>query len=253
MGEAEPFSISPSALQFQLPIRMVLSGSSGVGKSFFLKELIEKSYYMMNRPFSAIYYFYVVLNPTIREIAKNPKVILKQGFSLDQISGHDGKSDILCVIDDHLSRPIYHELAELFANDSRAKLISICLLTQNLYTKSGNAGRFNRDILVNRSHSVVFPCWQDIAMVQSIARNSVLDYNRVMAAYNKISHEKDADEFGVASESSDEEIDGDDDEYKKRERHSHLVIDFTLSCRAELRLRSKIYFMEEATELFWPV
>ena len=151
MGEVEPFSISPSSLQFQLPVRIVLSGSSGAGKSFFVKELIEKSYYMMNRPFSAIYYFYVSLNSTILEIAKNnPKVILKQGFTLDQILGHDGKSDILAVIDDHLSRPIYDQLADLFAIHSRQSSISVCLISQNMFTKVANASRYNREVLMNR-------------------------------------------------------------------------------------------------------
>ena len=100
---------------------------------------------------------------------------------------------------------------------------------------------------------MVFPCLQDIAHIQAIAKNSVLNYSRIMYAYNKISNEKEADEYGVPCDSSDSEIEGDDDEHTKRRRHSHLLIDFTINCRPETRLRSKIFFMEEATELFWPI
>lgn len=252
MAEKHPYSISPSSLQISLPFRMILSGSSGAGKSHFIMELIDKEYYMFSEPVSAIYYFYVTMNSTIKKISKMPKVILKNGFSLDQVSGHDGETHIWVIIDDHLTRPIYHDLANLFANNSRAQNISVTLLTQNMYTKAGNAAKFNREVLVNRTHSVVFPCRQDDAMVQAMARNSSIPYSRIMGAYHLSSNSKiTGEEFGV-DDNADEDIES-DDEHTKRQRHSHLLIQFTPGTKPELELRSKIFFMEETTELFWPL
>ena len=164
--------IQEEDLKISCPARITIVGASGSGKSEITRRLIENEY-MFKIPFESVLYFYNEENSTIKKIRQNPKVELKQGFDYDMIlekpktGGH-----FLVVIDDHMTASIYHHLAEIFAVKSRALNFSVILITQNLFTKGGNAKNYNRDILINSTHSCLFANRRDQLGVMSIARAS---------------------------------------------------------------------------------
>ena len=91
------------------------------------------------------------MNQTIQEIGQKDGVILKKGFSLDQVKGYDQKSGNhqFIVIDDHQNANCYREVAILFAQHSRHRNVSVALLMQNCYSQAADARKYNRDILIN--------------------------------------------------------------------------------------------------------
>lgn len=191
------------------------------------------------------------MNKTIEKIGQRDHVTLKKGFSLDQVSGHDPTlGHLWIIIDDHMAQPIYHDLSILFANTSRAKNISVTVLTQNLYSKAGDSGRYNRDILVNRNVLVLFNSRQDEQMVQSVAKKCNIPYNVLLSAYHLACNGKTAAEYGVADD--DESNFDDEDEATKKKKYSHLMIILTPNTLKEVELRSNSFFMEEHTILYWP-
>ena len=77
------------------------------------------------------------MNDTVAEIGQKDGVVLKKGFSLDQVNGYEQKSGNheLIIVDDYMNSKYYKELSILFANKSRHRNISVALLTQNSYSQ----------------------------------------------------------------------------------------------------------------------
>ena len=220
--------LDESALKITVPFRMNITGASGVGKSHFVVRLIENENYLLATPTDSIIYFYNELNPTIKKLENNPKVTLKKGFDYDLILDNQPTHHLLCVIDDHINSEIYHHLSELFAVKSRALNISVCLLTQNIFSKGGNARQFNRDILINSTHTCIFENKRDKLSVMSIAKASFpTKYKYFMESYHSA-----CDSFS----------DG----------HGYLFLSLSPQTNKQVELRTKIFFNEEVTILFWP-
>ena len=138
ISKKKHFRISPASLQIAMPMRMILSGSSGAGKSYFIKRLLDTRHYMFQYPITPpILYFFNTMNDTVAEIGQKDGVVLKKGFSLDQVNGYEQKSGNheLIIVDDYMNSKYYKELSILFANKSRHRNISVALLTQNSYSQ----------------------------------------------------------------------------------------------------------------------
>ena len=223
--------IDQSSLAIQIPCRLLIYGQSGVGKTHFTVRLIENEQYLFDKPINSIIYFYNELNSTIKKLEKNPKVTLKQGFDYDMVLDHQvsqASPHLLIVVDDFMNSNIYDKLSELFAVKSRALNISVCLLTQNIFSKGGNAQKYNRDILINSTHTCIFQNKRDKLGVMSIAKASFpTQYKYFMQAY-----------YSACESSSD--------------GHGYLFLSLSPESKKEVELRTKIFFNEEVSILFWP-
>ena len=140
-----------------------------------------------------------ILNDTIRDIGARPKVTLIQGFSIEYIQNWPAERRLWIIIDDHLVKNIYHEIADLFAVQSRGNDISVTLLTQNLFTKSGNAANFNREIIINRNYAVFMKCKADTNQIKNTAKSIHLSYHTFMAAYFQATGYKMGEDYGKVS------------------------------------------------------
>lgn len=209
-------------------------------------KLIDNAYYMLDKEIDKILYFYNIINDTIKEIGERQKVTLVQGFSLDYIKDWPKEQRLWIIIDDHLVKEVYHEIADLFAVHSRGKDICVTLITQNLFTKAGNASKYNRDLVINRSYSVFFPCKADDNQVKTVARSCHINYYTFMSAFFLATGYKMGHEYGKVSELEQ------DNETKKKNAHKYLMLSLTPYTKPEIELRSDIFFREENTLLFWP-
>ena len=219
---------------------------TGSGKSYFILKLIDNDHYMLDKEIHKILYFYNILNSTVREIGTRSKVQLIQGFSMEHIKDWPKEERIWIIIDDHLVKNIYHEIAELFAVHSRGNEISVTLITQNLFTKSGNAKNFNREMLINKNHSVFFRCKADDNQIRNAAKSCHLPYHVFMASYYLATGYKMSHEYGHAPEIEETE------EEKKNNAHRYLLFSSTNYTLEEVELRSCIFWREEETKLYWP-
>ena len=220
--------ISENDLRLTSPCRMIVNGQSGVGKSYFTVTLINNRHYMFQKPVDKVIYFYNELNPTIRLLEKDPSVSLIHGFDYEMLLENPPSRHLLVIVDDHLNANCYDKLSELFAVKSRALNISCCLLTQNLFTKSGNAKSYNRDILINSTHSCIFNNKRDKLGVMAIARASFpTKYRYFMDSY-----------YSACEESTD--------------GRGYLFLSLSPESKPEIELRTKIFYRSELTILFWP-
>ena len=138
------------------------------------------------------------------------------------------RGHLLVIIDDHLHAPIYHSLADLYAIKSRSKTISVLLLTQNLFTHAQNAGRYNKEILMNSTLTILFCNRRDSSISRRIGQTIFSGrFQFFMSVYKS----------AVCEDNS---------------QHKYLAIFTDPSTSRKCELRSNIFFEEETTILFWP-
>ena len=128
-------------LRFRHPCCLLISGTTGAGKSHFVKNLIECG--GANTTFDFIYYFM----PKIEDLDIAPptstEMFLEQGLPKDDwVKAHlkKGEKKCLVVVDDQwqksLDCPVMYQL---LTHDRRHLDVSLCFISQNFFEKSNNA------------------------------------------------------------------------------------------------------------------
>lgn len=189
------------------PFRLLISGSSGTGKTTFLRQLLAEYRETMtiNKPTLRVLYMYGQEQQIFREpIASNVIVEYVKGFTED----FDEKPDII-IIDDLMSEAGEDKrLTALFTKGSHHMSISVCYLIQNLFFK----GKESRTISLNASHIVAMRNPRDKLQLQVLGR-------QIFPQRSKF--------FNAVLDSA------------LSEPFSHLLIDLSPSCPDDLRLRQR--------------
>ena len=137
--------------KLEKPFRLIVAGGSGSGKSYFVKQLVEKSHF--ESPFDHISYVYpdyLDECPTEFDVDQN----------IESLAGLPDKSyftalkpNSLVILDDLMVEASKCEdLTKLFTVIARKKNISIILIVQNIYQQ----GRQFRNIRLNATGIVLF-------------------------------------------------------------------------------------------------
>lgn len=127
-------------LRFRHPCCIFISGTTGAGKSYFVKNLIECG--GTDVTYDNIYYFMPRMEQLDIVPHKNQEMFYNQGMpEEDWINAHlkNGKKNLL-IIDDQwhkcLENPIVYTL---LTHDRRHLGVSLCFISQNFFEKSKNA------------------------------------------------------------------------------------------------------------------
>ena len=182
---------------------------------------------MLQNPADRIVYFYTDLNPQIKEIGTYEKVELVQNFDPDVITDHTDNSHLWIIIDDYILQPIYHHLAEIFCVKSRSRNCSISLLTQNLFSQAAaNSKKYNREILLNSTITVLFQNKRDESLVSSVAKTAFpRRYRYFLQSYQ------------LACESG--------------KGHGYLCIRTAPGVSKKVELSTNVFYYKENPILFW--
>lgn len=217
-------TITEKDIKIPTPFRMSLIGASGSGKTSFILKLIEYEERMLDVPCSKILYFYTVSQPKVDALKNNRKVFLYEGYDHDLVLAQNSKAHTLVIIDDHMTENIYKDLAELFAIHSRHRNISVAFLTQSAYFKGADASKYNREILINSSHTVLFRNMRDRHGIVNIGRAA---FPTKMKFYMSCVDDAMKDPYG------------------------YLFIAANAEVLNHLRLRTNIFFPEEVPIVYW--
>ena len=153
--------------KFSSPFRIILSGSSGSGKTFFAGKLLESN--LFEDDIQNIFYYYPCYLKEApvnwHEIMKCP-VIYNVGLpSKNELAELPAKSCV--VIDDSFDEAIKSSAIDhLFRVISGKKQISVIIMTQNNFSK----GRYGREIRNSCNFSVLFRNCCDTTINESITR-----------------------------------------------------------------------------------
>jgi len=139
------------------PFRMIVAGSSGSGKTYVVKQMLEHMDEVFGHTFDKIKYCFKAPDPLIYEVTANlPQIEPCDGIPLDYIANpgaYKGPEEHVLLILDDLIHAASKSAAvdQLFAVNARHWNISVILITQNIYIKSP----FMVNISLNTTHMIV--------------------------------------------------------------------------------------------------
>ena len=153
--------------KLSFPFRMILSGSSGSGKTFFAGELLKAD--LFEDKITNIYYYYPCYlkeAPVNWHETMTVPVIYNVGLpNKSELSELSPKSCV--VLDDSFDEAIKSSAIDhLFRVISGKKQICVIIMTQNNFTR----GRYGREIRNSCNFSVLFRNCCDTSINENIAR-----------------------------------------------------------------------------------
>ena len=132
-------------VRFAHPCSLLIAGSTGTGKSNFVKNIIECD--GIKGDIKHIYYFMPRLEPIDVKPGANQHLYLLEGLPsqewVDDTFEIESDSKSLIVIDDLWSACIEHNVCEYLLTYGRRHLgVSLIFVAQNFYEKSKNYHNF---------------------------------------------------------------------------------------------------------------
>jgi hypothetical protein len=138
----------------------MVSGPTGCGKSYFVRELIKNQARVIDTKFKEIIWCYGEWQAMYDELRE--EVTFNKGILKDLPT--DGEPRLI-VIDD-LMREADGNVVDLFTKGSHHRNLSVLFLTQNLFHK----GKAQRDISLNAHYMIVFKNPRDAGQIIFLAR-----------------------------------------------------------------------------------
>ena len=161
---------------FRAPFTLIVSGQSSSGKSTFVLNFLLNASRLVDQKFDYIVWFYGIETKLTKQLEKG-KIIknirLHKGLpeNFDDFIQKDKRG---CFILDDLARETSNSslVAELFFQKSHHNLVSVILITQNLFFE----GKERKNLLRNAHNLCIFNNPLDNSIVFSLA-NKVLPHH----------------------------------------------------------------------------
>jgi len=159
-------------LKFQVPGSLLVSGSSGSGKTRWIHDLLKKDHDLraggiagqglFEKPFDNLILFYQQYQPIYDDIAALfPKAHMSQGVQWEDVDALDGSLQTCLFLDDMMSSLADDmRLSDLFTS-GRHRLISPFFLVQNLYVQ----GKAMKGVHRNVNYLLLFRTPRDARMI----------------------------------------------------------------------------------------
>lgn len=147
--------------------RLLVAGPSMAGKSVFVAKLINFLKEMTDVRFSKIIWCLGEKNAKPSNLKWTNKIKFIEGIpDFDKLTSKNNKKHVLIILDDLMNESNNEKVCEIFTRGSHHKLISIILITQNIFYK----GKFCRDISLNSNYIAVFKNPRDKSQFSYLAR-----------------------------------------------------------------------------------
>ena len=175
--------------KFHFPCRMLISGSSGTGKTSFTLKLIEKSYF--SKKIRHLHYFGCLSQASEKldwhTRLENVRVSYYEGLPSADFFDNIEKNSLV-VVDDMYEEAINSpEISRAFRVDSRHKKFGIILITQSIYEK----GRFSKSIRNNCEIFVLFRNFGD-----ALTNSRLCSQLDLKARFKRCSRDADVSKYG---------------------------------------------------------
>ena len=155
-------------LRMQAPFTCIIAASTGSGKTYFVKRLLENAETMINPAPVNIIYCYGQYQPLYDEMKRTvSNVNFIEGLPDDVNSYFDPRQHSILIIDD-LSQELTDsiQLVNLFTKGSHHLNLSVIFICQNMFLQ----GKFMRTMSLNTHYFVVFRNARDKSQITHLAR-----------------------------------------------------------------------------------
>lgn len=157
-----------SLVKFQSPMTAICAGSTGLGKTTYVKRILENASEMFTLPPQRIYYCYSIWQNAFDEMKKTvPNISFQQDLPDESDFLADKNVHTLWIIDDKMDEVADCKLMQkIFTVLSHHTLTSVIFVLQNLYQK----GKMMRSISLNSHVFFIFKNARDSLQIQTLAR-----------------------------------------------------------------------------------
>uniref|UniRef100_A0A158P4L8 AAA+ ATPase domain-containing protein n=1 Tax=Tetranychus urticae TaxID=32264 RepID=A0A158P4L8_TETUR len=143
---------------------MLIAGPTGSGKTYFIRDMINKAGYICDPAPKKITYLYGEYQKIFNSMTD---VKFIEGLQEEVIKNAGGEEPEWIVIDDLMLEASNQTfISNLFTKGSHHRNISVILVTQNFFMK----GRESRNISLNSQYVVCFKNPRDKSMITNIGR-----------------------------------------------------------------------------------
>jgi hypothetical protein len=156
---------------FEAPTTMSISGTTGSGKTYWVKKLLtfSKELFSDKPPFKILYCF-GLWQPQYEEMENNiPNITFNKGLpTISQIESISAeKKHSIVVLDDLMSEVVKNsEIEHLFTRGAHHKNLSIIFLNQNMFCQGKNAKTIN----LNCHYLVLFKNLRDSSQIRRLGQ-----------------------------------------------------------------------------------
>ena len=140
------FEFTESDFKFKSPFGMIISGSSGSGKTTFLMRFLKETQSLVNPPPKSVLYCYSEYHDNI-PIMQNGGVKIHEGIPDENLLNTLEKPSLV-ILDDLMTNVSEAYLTALFTKKSHHKNMCVMFLTQDIFQKKGKVARNNSQYIV---------------------------------------------------------------------------------------------------------
>lgn len=152
--------------KFKWPFRIIISGSSGSGKSVLLGEILKEREKIIDQKIDRIVYCakFKTSVPVLLRDDKN--IIFHEGLPTEEMIENDSGEKVLFCLDDLLETAFSSDIVSRLYTQGRNRNLSCILITQNLFPRYPNA----RNISLNANYIIVFRNLRDSSSISHLAK-----------------------------------------------------------------------------------
>lgn len=218
-------AVQTMTLQWLHPFTSLVSGPTGAGKTWFVKEFIQNLDAMVDVTIHEILWFYgekQSFHNNIKEISPVPIDFIQGMPELEKVAAESSPPPRLVVIDDLMVEGGGGKVIDFFTKGSHHRNLSVIFLLQNIF----HQGKAMRDVSLNSHYIVLFKNPRENAQVGYLAR-------QIDPQNSKFIQESYADATSMP--------------------HSYFLIDMKQSTPDYLRYRNNIFPNLEYTNIYIPI
>lgn len=156
-------------IPLEYPFRMLISGSSGSGKSHLVGKIILNRHRLFKTQIDGVIYcskFKTSIPESLRHL-EGSFLHFHAGCPTEELENVEGENKII-IVDDLLEQAMRSEIVSDMVTQGRNRKLAIIILVQNLFPQLPKA----RTISLNMNYVVIFRCLRDSSAIMPFARQT---------------------------------------------------------------------------------
>lgn len=204
-------------LRFHHPLNALIAGSSGSGKSYLMKRIVENRKHLFDEDFEQVVWHYSEWQNIYDDLAQNHGVQFVEGLpSMDLYPPNSGPKLVVC--DDFMDQLKHPDFLKIAIKGSHHRSLSFFILTQSIFPPN------MRQISLQAHYVIVMKSVRDLAQIRTFCMQvEPTNWRALMEAYSDAT----------------------------REGHSYLLFDLNVRQNDQYRLRTHI-FPDESPVIYVP-